>query len=162
MTRYFHLMDSYLSSYVIWGARVQQSRLLLKASCGCTVWQSSFCTLPSEHLIKCTLIHPWPLTYVFPLRPWNQERTPASPRCPPQSRALRSSRGTPSWSREPKLWGDGCEYDVTASALIIYLVTTGVRGYHNVTVVCLCSGLFWRSWFRLKKTTSKTWASWLR
>lgn len=25
-----------------------------------------------------------------------------------------------------------------------------------------CSGLFWRSWFRRRKTTSKTWASWWR
>lgn len=34
-----------------------------------------------------------------------------------------------------------------------------------VTVRCflfVCSGLFWRSWFRRRKTTSKTWASWWR
>lgn len=143
----------------------------------------------------------WQTTVLFLLRPnpdlllspllrlWNQERTPASPLCPRQSKPRPSSREILSWSREPKLWEDECECSVTPAATATTNATTTTLHFclvahvstaalvpccsrdKRLTVITrpqlmllslFCSGLFWTSWFRRRRTTSKTWASWWR
>lgn len=131
--------------------RIHNKRI--SQSCSCfskSVKDSCFTSFTSK---------PWPpllLSSAPLLRLWNQERTPASPLCLRQSKPRPSSREILNWSREPKLWEDECECSFTPSRLTV------ITCPQLMLLLLSCSGLFWTSWFRRRRTTSKTWASWWR
>lgn len=79
-----------------------------------------------------------------------EQTTPVQPRNPELEQRAKAMRG--------RMWVASAP-TTTTSRLRYHWVAVSA----DVTALCLfCSGLFWTSWFKQRRTTSKTWASWWR
>lgn len=89
-----------------------------------------------------------------PLSP-PEQTTPVQPRNPELEQRAKAMRG--------RMWvhqHSGSPSSVRAAALPAAAMAVSSAVVKNATF--FCSGLFWTSWFRRRRTTSKTWASWWR